>query len=866
MASSRASGIIDGPLNGSPPPTTPRMSDRGGLLLRRPHRGVRRLVTGLAAALVLFAITVALVPVTQTIPVGPDAATGPRVGLPLASRVVITQSEPGTVVVQPSLIMPEVFTSALVQTGGSFSADQRGWTSTGPGSMTFEGTFGDLNLSFTPGSEAAGVSVRRESEGHTQTWRLSPDGPPSARTLHVLSPVGQSSTSHLYLFRGGEMAAGGQATVGGEAIRAEGGRYTGTAALATVAGAALSGWGIFATGVLGLVVLWLIGRSLLGASGASSAARAVPTVSIGLALGLVLCLSNTLAYVVSARYAAYLVLLMAAVSLVVGHRRLRAGLREDLRPLATRIGWVLPAAAIAFFPVFYWGMWFAGQYRTDLYEYASLSSIVRGNSLFDMRHLAEAAQSGTVTSGAGFVWRSIDSVAGSAVSAVTGLSSVPGLSFVALMLCLVSGVAVMDLAAGHNPGAKPVGRVGMAITAVTLLNPLLTGLFIENYYSQFFFVALLPVLVVMLRTSCDPWAASPSAGVLWAVAAVAGVMIAAYPYFFAVAVASLALAMLVRSDTRRRSLRLLWPVAWRVLVLVNLAFLTVLRYGETTVYEADLDAIARNVLIPGWGPVQLASMFGGLRSYQLRGAVPDGEVTGPLGTIVGLLDSASTPSVGLLALALLLVLVLLASVDLRATFASFQAVAVYTLVLAWVVFCLYYGWSHRSYVMLKSGWVAAALLPCVIAVTRFHRRGRWAALVAVSGLAATAWLPTMLADRATWVVPLSGTFNRAFHVSVVPDLALARTAVEPGVRVALVMGSEPLAGSDRNRVLLALTVVQLRDAGVVCVNCQGSGQPLPLDCTATRPDMVITIGAAEPADVCGLALSENAPLTDVYVR
>lgn len=823
---------------------------------------------GALAAVVLFAITVALVPLTHTRPVGPDEQLGARVGLSVPSRVVITQTVPGAVVVQPRLVMPEVFTPSLIEPGGSFGADQRGLTSVSAGSVTLAGTFGDVNLAFAAVPEAAGVTVQRQSEGQTRTWQLTPDDLRRGSSLRVPSPFGQSSVSRAYLFSGDDVAAGGEITVGGDAIRTDGGQYTAAAAFPSVAGAALRGWGILAAGVLTVCLLWLLGRSLLRTG--SAASRSVPTVAIGLGLGLALCVANALAYVVSARTAAYAVTALAVVALGLGHRRIRAGLRQDLTSMATRVVWVLPAAVLAFFPVFYWGLWYSGQYQTDLYEYATLSSIAKGSSLFDMRSLAEAQHSGTVTSGAGFVWRSIDSVSGGVVSALTNLSTVPALTFVGLVLFLVSGIAVMDLAAGHERvgsrrvGSRP-GRLGLVIAAVALLNPLLTGLFVENYYSQFFFVALVPVLVVVLRVALTLAATSTSGGATWGVAALAGAMVAVYPYFFAVVALALAAATLSRSGTRRVTGRLLWSVAWRMAVLVNLAMLTVLHYGETKVYEASLDAIARTVLIPGWGRIELASMFGGFQSYQLRGVIPEAEVTGPLGIVVRVLDRASAPPVALLVLGLALLLVLLVSVDLRATLATFQARAIYAVALAWIVFCLYYGWAHRPYVMLKSGWVVAALLPCVVAVTRFHRVGRWTALVAVTTLGATAWVPTMLADRATWLVPLSGAFDRGSHVSVVPELASVLRAINPGDRVALVMGAQPLAGSDRDRVLLAQTGVLLRDTGAICVNCDGLNQPGHLDCLVARPDAVITIGVSGAVDPgCGLPKRAPGTLIDVY--
>jgi len=442
-------------------------------------------------------------------------------------------------------------------------------------------------------------------------------------------------------------------------------------------------------------------------------------------------------------------------------------------------------------------------------------------------------------------------------STATGTSTVGGFALLGLVLFLSFGIGVSALL----PDGSPTSRV---FVALALANPLLLGLFVENYLSQYFFVALAPLLFVLLAELVDE-TTEPAQGLLWALAAVAAAMIAVYPYFFAVLAAACVAALLTMPMARTRVRQAGLGVAVRTAVLVNLAFVTIVRYGETRKYEAGLDAIARNVLLGGWSRLDVAGMFAGFTSYQWR--TPDASRAGlgaSLRMVDAIADATARPNLGLVIAGSVLLLVAVALTDVRSTLARPAARIVAAVVAAWVVFSVFYGLQHRPYVFLKSGWVAAALLPCVLAVRVPLTRARPVALIAMAGVAML-WVGTTVADRMPWVLPRAGNVNRVAHVSAVPDLDLVRGALEDGSVMAIVRGDEPLQGSDRDRVLASHTAVIARDEGARCTNCHGDQLPDALDC-ATELTTVVVVGRTGQEQRCGLPLQVRGTFVEIYGR
>ena len=611
---------------------------------------------------------------------------------------------------------------------------------------------------------------------------------------------------------------------------------------------------LIAIAALLVLVCWAVGRLLLR--------RADPPPAIALAFGfcLVACVVNSLAYWLPLRWVVPLVLLtIGSVGvLAVGEtaRPLRAAFAGELISLVRRMGLVLIPTLLLFWPIFTWGSWFAGGYKTDLYEYASLSSLLPDHSMLSLRSLDQAQASGNITSGAGIIWRSIDSVTASFVSFTFGLSTLGGFVVVGLLLFMVFGVTVLAYACTQ-------GWAGRVLAVAALCCPLLTSLLLENYFSQYYFVALIPSFVLLLSWL---WTSQRvTAAHSWAFGSVVAVMIAVYPYFFAIVAVACIVVLAFTRGVLGTLRRLVVPVVVKTALLTNLAFLPVLNYGQTEQFGSGLDRITRDWLLGSWGGVELTQMLLGVRSYHWR--EPLATVRGVSSSVRALIDYASyavLPSIGA-ALAVAIVVITAMIFGLRSSAHRLEVRLMVAVIAAFVAFGVAYALRDHPYVMLKALWVAAALVPLLIVTVSVPRRLIGIPILVTAGLAVV-WMATVVADRTAWVLPLNGSLDRALHVSTVPDLhaladELADTQSDPAV---MVRGQQPLAGSDRDRVLSAFTVILFRDADVECLTCLGTEVPEWADCQVEPAASAATIGADARTELCGLPERVEGSFQDLY--
>jgi hypothetical protein len=818
-----------------------------------------RLLLLLLAGLVLgFVAPVLGLPVTTTRTGGVEDPPGwDRIGRAVETTVELVAAGPGRVAVaNPSLTAPEVFDAAKhVKSMQGFSSDPESgsFVSDGGGNLIIEGVFGDLNLKIESQTGSGEIRITRTTPLGAQV--LTHSAQPGWVPVHVPSPSSTLVRQRLALLRPFTVPDGAIVSIGPHRVPDEAGHVSMTALAKTGVATVVHGWLLIGIAVLILVFCWAVGRVLMR--------QVDPPVAAAMVFGLCLlaCLTNSLAYWLPIRWVAPLVLVAAGSVglLAIGKTaaRLRASFGRDLATVCGRLGLVLLPTLLVFWPVFTWGPWFAGGYKTDLYEYASLSSLAADHSLLSLRSLDHAQASGNITSGAGIVWRSIDSVTTSLVSQLFGLSTLGGFVVLGILLFLVFGVTVLAFA---RHGERP----SLFLALVALLNPLLIALFLENYYSQYYFVALIPSFVLLVSWICtSPRILSSHS---WAVASVAAAMIAVYPYFFALVAAAFVVILATATATRAAMRRLAVPVMVRTALLTNLALLPVLNYGKTQPLTTGLDRIARDLLLGPWGSTEVTEMLLGLRSYHWR--LPLKTVDGLDASLMALLEVAGhsvAPSTIWATVIVGSIVVVAVIVGVRSGARQVETRLSVGVVVAFVAFGLIYGAIDHPYVMLKSLWVAAALVPIVVAGIQVPRRAVVPALIAGAALAAL-WATTLMADRIAWLLPLGGSLDRSLHLSVVPDLhrlsqELDGDRSDPAV---MARGKQPLAGSDRDRVLAAFTVVLFRDADVACLTCRGTRIPVTLSCSTSTVASAATIGVDARKQVCGLPRRLEGAFQDVY--
>jgi hypothetical protein len=611
--------------------------------------------------------------------------------------------------------------------------------------------------------------------------------------------------------------------------------------------------------VLGALVLiglcLLVGAVILRLFGVE---RAPPAVTTGFGFGLLAVSANTLAYFVP--------IPVVTVILVVGLGALGfIGLRRHVLTEALA-NWsaasrtllvVIPLAVVAFFPVLGWGSWFAGGYRTDLFEYSTLSSLLQDHSLFEMQTLAEAQSSGVLTSGAGFVWRSIDSVVASLISGPGGVTTIAGFTVLGLALTILFGIGVADLAGGSGKGR-------FFIVGLALLNPLFTSLYMENYFSQFFLVALVPALIVSLGFLLETEAGKARLAASLVLSAQAAAMIAVYPYFFAVIGLAALVGVLSFREHRAVIRSVFAQVVLFTLVMVNLAWITVIRFGETSIYEERLDAITRNVLLGGFGSVDIAEFLLGFRSYHWRDSGLTLEGLGDLGLgAAQWARLAAEPSQWWLVIGVVALVALLFLIDFKRSLASVTGRITLMVATAWIVFSGVYLLLGRPYVSLKGIWTGAALAPLLVAVIVWRPRAQRVA-VGVVAVLAVMWATTALADRVFWLLPNPGSAVRSSHVAAVPDLVLAdQVLASTDGSVSMVRGDQPLAGSDFDRVLATHSTILIRDHDLSCSNCVGFKPPDNVACRTAGRGLLIMVGRSGASSGCELPLEAEGPYMEL---
>ena len=531
--------------------------------------------------------------------------------------------------------------------------------------------------------------------------------------------------------------------------------------------------------------------------------------------------------------------------------------------------WIIPGLLVAYFPVLLWGQHFLGRFKTDLFLYAGAVGDVSSSSFLGLRSSRlEATQ---FFPDIGFVWRSIDTVSASAVALLPGISS-PG-AFVVLGIALFLLFGLATIALTFECGLGKGSRIAVSLM---LFGPLFGGLYLENYVSQYFLIAIIPGLVLALTravSSMPDGSRLPYAIVT--AAALAAAAIAVYPYM-AIPILAAAVGTLVMLRSGRSLLKAHGVALVAIVFLAaNAALLPLLQSPTLSRYDDSLNAITRNVLVPAFSNVDLLGFGLGIRSYQFRPVdIPAEEWMGTVGQVAWELSQRTTSvTIPALLCVALMAFAFLATVDWGAAFRTPAFLLSFSTILVLVLLALHQSSAGSVYNALKLGWSAGALLPLGIATATVHRRRSW--LLAVSAIPIAAmWATVDVADRITYVLPRSSLSVAFGHERLEPDIAkLSARLVSSDGPTALARGQQSLSGTDLDRVAAAHLRSALRDQGGECHGCLGVTDLTSLenlqsdpDCAEGRLGVVVLVGRSEFSRMCGLPLDERAQLMEIYRR
>lgn len=829
----------------------------------------RALLISLAGFVVAFLACVGLIPTTVALSGAQTSSAPPGwqlVDLPAQTLLTVEKGEQGDLVLRPALEQPEVFDPALIRTTQGFVYDAAtGLFEAGPGEARLElvGVLADFAWLVAPASTSNDVTFTRRGGGSDIVARPVPLPP----KIDLVSPDTLLTHSSSYAFRSVPIPTdsapdsisvhlpGTSLDVDPASTEVSAGQL-----LFPSIRTAAAGWLSFIAGLVLLWLFWAVGRALDPSSSRSSPAQMLRA---GLGFAGIAAVASSLSYVIPMSFGAFVVALLLLTVLLFGWRRGNfAGSRDDVQALARLSALACIPALVLFFPMLLWGGWFAGQYKTDLFFYGSITSLVEDQSLTSLLDVPTAQQ---WTPRVGFDYRAIDGAFGSVLTGLTPVTTVVALTLVALTLFLLFAGSVIALGSVMSGG-----RSGTAIVVLALLNPVFVGLFIENYYSHYWFVALIPVLVLGVHAM---WQSEPTLQVTrgyarWATAAVSAVMLAVYPFFFVIAAAAIVLATLLRSAWRSQSWKLVWGLAWRTLIIVNVSLLSLTGFFKIEGGSADrLDEIARYVLLSPYSPSQVIGLATGLIPYQWRFPdVPADAAMGFPGQWIWSMGPAAF-SVGVVDVALLvgLVMVTIALVDWKRSWASLASVSGVTVPVAFVAFGIYLIVTGKEYPALKSVWTAATLVALIMAGLRWRERGRWIAVVVLAAVTVF-WIRSAMVDRIFWYVNPASDPVAVAHTAVVPDLMEIRTHIadNPG-RVSIAYSStQPLTGTDQARLIEAHTQILARDLGR---DLQPTFGPLTPDFCASLPPetgTIVVAGVTGEPSLCGKQLVQRGQMTEVF--
>lgn len=244
---------------------------------------------------------------------------------------------------------------------------------------------------------------------------------------------------------------------------------------------------------ISIFFFWALGKASLWAIPNSQTQSAAVLSWIGLLIvALPLSLLSYFTSVSNAAMWIVIVLLIFVISFVV--KNFKSISKQKILNIGTfsskgKAFKAIAVTAISFPVTVFFGSGFFGEFKTDFYDYANQSALMRSFSLPEIWLMKASESSQAIDPLFGWNLRSIDTALASAISLVTQNSN-QALTFLALLLFALGVLSIINIFEKISNGKQP-----NLLLLLLLVSAPLTGLFVESYFSQFVFVIGLFALI-----------------------------------------------------------------------------------------------------------------------------------------------------------------------------------------------------------------------------------------------------------------------------------------------------------------------------------------------------------------------------------
>ncbi len=530
----------------------------------------------------------------------------------------------------------------------------------------------------------------------------------------------------------------------------------------------------------------------------------------------------------------------------------------------------LPALMLSFWPIFLVGGDFLGLYQTDMFEYSTLVSFLMKNSLFGIQALQDAQHSGLITSGAGFSWRSIDSVMAATLGSLFGIHARSALTLTAITFYLIYICAtLLVLESLKAPQALKV--LGVAVAS---LAPGLNTLYTAGYFSHFIFACIMPATIVLTNTFNTCLAQRDFGNrVYWPILAAwllaVAMGMAVYPYFMVITLAGVGIFLLWHQRGQLKyAVAAGLAAATAVLLATNVNCLSLLGYFKTKQFQGALDSLAQHTLMSGMTSQMFVQFLLGGRAYTARPADINQFKEALFVSMPALQPAYLDSSVWFYAYFILAVAT--CGIALRSARTSKTLQVVFCVAAIWLAVFLWFYSQDRHYIYLKAGWTGSTILPLLSLALAKPRALPPAMGAAMLILLSLSWIAANAIDKYPYAANEYSAFAKRSHVALVHDIKLIDEALNqyadahPRGEVAYRYGDEDLRGTDRDRVLFAHARVTERSLGLI--NNKAKGILIP-DEPSKSAGLLITIGRDLPqARNSGIVSVTHGVNTSIYRR